>query len=317
MRSAIRWSISDWNSSITTRDSHGPRASGSAASPPGEAPRRGRARVAGASCAPRSRRCTRHTMSLARPALRLAGVADRLLVHADQGGEVEPLGQRVQAVALGDEPAHQLLDHERMAVDGLVGGVGRHVRDGSDAAPGRPMDIGRCRCRRRARPHAAQAPQGDSFMAAARPGRGVTVPTDRSEHACVSQGATRDAMDGSSREATMAYAGRDLRPFRRGPRAADAAAPCTCGTRGTVPPHPGRLQGCEEHGHGIVAGDAGRRRKSGPKRRPRPAPGRRWRSFGRGSASCRAGVGGRDRSGKMHCASWPTIGHAPRGRGLS
>ena len=67
--------------------------------------------------------------------------------------------------------------------------------------------------------------------------------------------------------------------------------------------------------------EAAARRKSGPKSKPRPAPvpRRRWRSFGRGSASCKVGGAGRgrDRSGKVHCASWPPIGHDPRGRDLS
>ena len=62
-------------------------------------------------------------------ARRLGVVGDRLLVHAGQGGEVQRIDQRVHAVALGDEPAHQILDHERGGQEVLVGGVGFHADD--------------------------------------------------------------------------------------------------------------------------------------------------------------------------------------------
>ena len=54
---------------------------------------------------------------------------DRLLVHAGEGGEVQRIDHRVHAVQVGDEPAQQLLDHEREGQDVLVGGVGLHAGD--------------------------------------------------------------------------------------------------------------------------------------------------------------------------------------------
>ena len=68
------------------------------------------------------------------PALAPGVGGDRLLVHARELREVERIDERTGAVEVGDEPAHQLLDHERMAEYVLVGGVGPHGRDGSSRA---------------------------------------------------------------------------------------------------------------------------------------------------------------------------------------
>ena len=73
---------------------------------------------------------------------RRAGIADRLLVHAGEGGEVQRIDERVHAVAVGDEPVHQLLDHDGVGQDALVRGVGVHSGDATRGRRGGQRALG-------------------------------------------------------------------------------------------------------------------------------------------------------------------------------
>ena len=55
---------------------------------------------------------------------------------------VQRTDQRMHAVAVGDEPAHQLLDHEGEGQDALVGGVGVHALDATRGRGGGQWTLG-------------------------------------------------------------------------------------------------------------------------------------------------------------------------------